>query len=83
MPICFNVKYFLLELKAFSEVSIFFLLVHNLENGWKNIFQCLVHMKNFQIFLIFSYNLRSYEEQRDDKEAAEEKKCVRIKGYER
>lgn len=80
-----HVKYILSEnvfsyKHCFQKTSDYFLLfVCDPKNSLKNIFQLLAHMKNNQIFLIFSYNLQNCDEERDNKKKVAEKVSVKIK----
>lgn len=63
MVLCFHIRPRLFWCKTFfvGKCVCFSMFVCNPENGSKNIFQRLTYMKNYQMFLIFSYNLRSCE----------------------
>lgn len=73
----FKRKFFLIK-----KGSIFRFLFAILKSGSKNIFQYLAHMKYHQIFVIFSYNMRSCEKERQImKMNCGERECVRIKSF--
>jgi hypothetical protein len=58
--VCFRVKLFFFLGKS----GYFSLVFCNPKNGSRNIFRHLACMKNHQIFLIFSYNIRNCEEEK-------------------
>ena len=70
-PIYFCLKYSVNNNFFFFFKWLFSMFVCNLKNGLKNIFQHLVHMKNHQIFFIFSHILMSYEEERKGRDTEE------------
>jgi len=62
---------------------VFLLFVCNFKNDSKNIFQHLTRVENCQISLIFSWNLRSCEEERNNEEEMRRKRvCESRKAFE-